>query len=411
MNVKPTISALNAHRAGATRDADRLQLNAQKMKAAQKTPATVSEKLAVDRPGRLDPNVLRHPVAKTKAPVEEAPVSYPPLSVEGLREAWGDFNSDGTVDAMDMLELLARLGAGETNSLSPAIDANDPVDVTETTVPLPPDPADPDVSDLTVEGLYKAWGTDSTEYDLNQDGIVDSLDLLALLERQGPGAQTEPSTLLTDAQSADTVDAGDGGPIELSVAGLRDAWGTDDPNYDLNGDGTVDALDMLALLARLGEQSTPEANNLFAQGNTPIAGGESAEDGEQLPLSIEGLREAWGSDDPRYDFNGDGTVDSLDLLAFLARMRGEQEEANAPSRVQADLAGDGAHAGERVGDRTASIAATIGEQLKTAGFDAQPPTNLHEILERFELPKPAQKSVLQHLAAQYPFGLGVNEIA
>lgn len=422
MNVKPSLSALNALRPGSAREVDRSQLAATKIKALnrQKTPEAASEKAVVSRPGRIDPKFLTRPsAAPTQTPPEVAPTSSPPLSVEGLREAWGtddaryDFNADGTVDSLDLLELLARIGAGPQEEIDSVDGLGAPTEITETADETADD--DADEANLSVDGLYKAWGTDDPQYDLNADGVVDALDLLSLLERLGqeqPGAEKIASTL-EGSPSATAIDEGkvieDPGP--LTVEGLREAWGTDNPQYDLNGDGTVDALDMLALLAQLRDEPTPEANNIFAQGGVSSSDAPGAPGAGEEQLSIEGLREAWGTDDARYDFNADGTVDSLDMLAFLAQMRGETEEANAPSRGRPGLAGRADEALAAAGPNgPASLAATIGDQLRDAGFQHQPPSNIHEIIDRFELPRTAQKSVLKHLAARYPGGLGVNKI-
>ena len=84
------------------------------------------------------------------------------LTVEGLREAWGesdsiyDLNGDGTVNVSDLLKLLAAGG----------------------TIAHPDAP-------LTIDGLLEVFGQSNTAYDLNADGIVNVSDLLQLLAQQG----------------------------------------------------------------------------------------------------------------------------------------------------------------------------------------------------------------------------------
>lgn len=89
---------------------------------------------------------------------------------------------------------------------------------------------------------------------------------------------------------------------EQTVDGLLAAWGTSDPVYDLNGDGKVDVDDLLMLLNGNGQPEPAEA---------------SAEQTAPPMLTLEGLRGAWGSDDARYDFNQDGVVNERDLETLI----------------------------------------------------------------------------------------------
>lgn len=136
---------------------------------------------------------------------------------------------------------------------------------------------------LTLKGLLGAWGQTNSPYDLNGDGTVGMSDLLIMIQNGGSmpmpeGAQPEP----------------------LTLEGLLAAWGTDNPTFDLNGDGTVDTSDLLLMMAKLGENVPP------TEPETPAD-----------QLTLKGLMAAWGQSNSPYDLNGDGTVDTSDLLLLM----------------------------------------------------------------------------------------------
>lgn len=100
-------------------------------------------------------------------------------------------------------------------------------------------------SDMT--SLFSQWGSaaEGSEYDFNQDGVVDAEDLASLLARLG---QAKPEKSQADESAYTRAD----------IDGLYDAWndGTDpsrgvEQRYDLDGDGRVNATDLAELLARL----------------------------------------------------------------------------------------------------------------------------------------------------------------
>jgi hypothetical protein len=72
--------------------------------------------------------------------------------------------------------------------------------------------------------------------------------------------------------------------------------------------------DALAPLATVAAQAMPAAATSATSETTGQAQHQEACD---PPMTLEGLIEAWGTSHPQYDLNGDGTVDVLDLLAFL----------------------------------------------------------------------------------------------
>ena len=101
-----------------------------------------------------------------------------------------------------------------------------------------------------VTNLLDRWGAaePGSEYDFNQDGVIDAQDLASLLAKLG---QSKPERS-ADAQESEAVyTRGD-------IQGLYDAWNDgSDPSrgvnerYDFDGDGRVDASDLAQLLARL----------------------------------------------------------------------------------------------------------------------------------------------------------------
>lgn len=314
-------------------------------------------------------------------------------------------------------EKLLKMGSGKPK----------PPPAPPVSYPAPPPPPPP--AELTLEGLMKDWGKGKSPYDFNKDGMVDTQDLMTFLARAegdappitkpmlfgtlpaadepkinptvsmpGPGDPAGPTLepaddgvdptieMTTSAPATPTTSAGETPPAEegpLTIQGLLEAWGQTDSRYDLNQDGRVDMEDLLHLLAKLG-------------------GGMGDQSG---PMTIEGLMEAWGQADSPYDVNGDGTVDSLDLLQLLAKLGGSAPaEASAP----ADAALTTKAAAQPAA--LAAVGATLADQLSAAGFKERPPVELDRLLDALDLNSKDRKTLLAHVAARYPDGLGVNMV-
>lgn len=284
--------------------------------------------------------------------------------------------------------------------------------------------------------------------------------------RTSQPAETSATTATSAATSAatdaiDTVDQGDGsdptGQLELTIDNLLEAWGTDDPTYDLNGDGNVDIDDLFALLDKMAQElhggenddieplSPPdepaplgpiEGSDQPPAGDTPSTsppsgadetiqtpstgdnilvqenpeGSESGQDNDNDNgtglLTIDNLLDAWGTDDPGYDLNGDGTVDIDDLFALLAQMAENNDPTKEPpSPLGPSLGGTFAQA-EQTG--TLTLANTLIEKLTQVGYEDHPPSNLRSIVDALGLDSQQQSELTQTLSEFYSQGLGIN---
>ena len=121
---------------------------------------------------------------------------------------------------------------------------------------------------IDLQAFFAAWGTDSEQFDVTKDGVVDAQDLSVFL-----GAVTEKKTASPDQ--------------------IIQNWGTPAGSADLNGDGTVDAIDLAMSLGDV--QANPASQQNLA----------------------DAVQKAWGSNNSQYDLNGDGSVDGFDLAMAL----------------------------------------------------------------------------------------------
>ncbi len=150
----------------------------------------------------------------------------------------------------------------------------------------------------------------------------------AELSRLEPSKVRDQLTTGKDAPKEIPV-APEGESTPLTMAGLYEAWGQSNSEYDLNTDGTVNMQDLVALLAQMSEAAgTPAPPGPKTQpplGNEPPAapaiGNETPEEAA-LPLTVDGLMEAWGQRGSEYDLDGNGTVNMQDLGQLLAQMQG-----------------------------------------------------------------------------------------
>jgi len=235
-------------------------------------------------------------------------------------------------------------------------------------------------------------------------------------ERAGTAPTTQPPAV------ALPLGKGEGGPTvkQPTLEGLREAWGTDNPRYDFNEDGIVDVLDLVELLKSMGDNSPglPETQpsvgsepTLTDPSGAPAAPVASGEPTVEDPVTLEGLRAAWGTDDPKFDLNSDGIVDVLDLLQLLQQMGKDtpttHDPINSPTESP-ELTVSGGDNRPEGGAGAKSITASLIEGLKDVGYDKRPPVNIHALLAQLELTEAQKQTLLGDLVAQYPGGLGVD---
>lgn len=180
---------------------------------------------------------------------------------------------------------------------SGAIDQTTPAGPGDPSVQTPPKAPSP------VDSLMADWGKSGTPNDLNGDGTVDVKDLLALLARLGSDTVSDPS-----AESGGAIETPAQGP---SVDSILADWGQTESPSDLDGDGTVNVKDLLAMLTRVSQ------------------GGDQQDQQPQVPDAtfIQKLLASWGQESAAFDINGDGTVGVQDLLAALAGATGDTQDS------------------------------------------------------------------------------------
>lgn len=299
-----------------------------------------------------------------------------------------------------------------------------------------------DDEELTIAGLLKVWGKNDTQYDLNNDGVVDMADLVSLLSRMRekptadiePGPRTgsgtafdlagaalqDPPPVVDDATSlvasndasltihttvgapppdapppgapppdppplTNVRDEADPDPLP-TVAGLLKAWGTDRTRFDLNRDGTVNMADLVQLLSEL---SRIEDDGQVITTNVRDLARDLAFEGR---LTLNNLLRAWGTEHGRFDLDRDGTVNMGDILQFLTRGRhqvGAPEDRPRPVKA---------------------MARSLVDRLQAQGFVNHPPTNIHSVVARAHLDAFQQNELLERLNEAYPDGLGVNVV-
>ncbi len=401
------------------------------------------------------------------------------LTVEGLMSRWGssdaryDLDKSGTVDMKDLVMLLSDAGpAGGAGGAGPSKPGAfggdvDPLGTTDPTVAPSSPPGDggapAPAAELTMDGFMKAWGSDDASYDLDGDGTVGMSDLLAMLSAQGV-----ESPLSTTATTAGAGGAGDApeDPAELTMEGFSAAWGTDDPAYDLDGDGTVGMNDLLAYLATV----SPDEAGVAAAGAVPdeladaaeapvlgtlsatapgaakpVKGGDEKAGGaiggpapaDPAAAALSSTLDAIDGGEPAKKAapvagpGGVATTDAVDPsassgeappidLATAAAMtrtwglaagtmgEGTMDLATLAGLGSADVQGATLETPEQAADH---VAAQLHERFAAVGFEQSPPSNLHEVLDGLRLADGDRKMVIERLQARYPQGLGLNAVA
>ena len=225
-------------------------------------------------------------------------------------------------------------------------------------------------NELDMEAFFAAWGSDDANYDVDGNGTVDGNDLSMLLASQDNMAT--PGT----------------------VDDVLQQWGVEgDSSADLNGDGLVDGEDLV--LALSGPAEDP-----------------AVEDGAERTYEsrLEGLLADWGSNATRSDLNGDGTVDGLDLSQLLSEYEvSDNDPQGSTAAVATELPQFTDSASQTIIDPMASLRMTqsladtkdlgsrIFAQLQEMGFDTHPPRNLTSLVDAFQLAPSDSKALLSNI--------------
>ena len=250
-------------------------------------------------------------------------------------------------------------------------------------------------------------------------------------------AAAAPSVPAPASIPVDSVSVADSNQQYMSMEGLVGAWGQSDSPYDLNSDGTVNVDDLLMFIANYRQHiNTPlpaPANDSEADAAEPVVSAltpETAPAGSVVPdnvltpetpvadadeaagsVTIADIVADWGKRESELDLNGDGLVNVDDLLQFIASM---SYSNGAPTESSQDTASSArlTNANHPTGSvrNIASLTNALLERLEKAGFDKHPPSNIHDLVDRFEFLPHQKGAMLKLLAAKYPDGLGVNRI-
>jgi hypothetical protein len=189
------------------------------------------------------------------------------MTLQGLIKAWGqsdspyDLNGDKTVDVQDLIKFMMSWPHGQTTDPAPAEKpsiSTQPVPEAEPSIsPNQPSPAD----------LPAAPETDPP-----QGPVIDGqrpTDMLTSPDSPQPTSPADPSIGPAAAPPQDSLEGPPPAePAQLSLEGLIQAWGQSDSSYDLNGDQTVDVLDLTQFILQWPHHEPEEA----AQGDPAIQG-------------------------------------------------------------------------------------------------------------------------------------------
>ena len=199
--------------------------------------------------------------------------------VEALPQVGGgldaaDADQDGSVDATDIAIIQSQMGETACSQLEG--DANGDKQV--------------DVYDLIV--TYISIGSSLTQFDCDKDGDVDVNDYWTVNDAIG--------SIASDALEGDIN--GDWVVDDADVDLLDAVFGTSWTQADIDGSGAINATDLLSLNSAYGNASG-EANDGDIDMNCGV-------DAQDLAL----LQATFGTSFAPADINGNGTVDTSDML-------------------------------------------------------------------------------------------------
>ena len=256
----------------------------------------------------------------------------------------------------------------------------------------------------------------------------------------GPSMSDPMFTGVIVEPSAPPTPTGSSVPQPMTLDGLVNAWGTNDPHYDLDGDGVVgvpDLLQMIDSLRKFNTDSQPVDSitdqsglmqPLIESGDPTVPAEKPSDDVPVVPAEESAVPPEAAviapEDDPALtpapettepDVASPSTDPALDFRAYIDSM------ASGQSRKPAGVNGAGARAilaPDAIDSRAAArslgglkpMADSLFNHLSGAGFAEQPPTNIRELVDALNLAPRQTDFLLKQLAMKYPAGLGVNMV-
>ena len=214
------------------------------------------------------------------------------------------------------------------------------------------------------------------------------------------------------------------------VERFMNAWGTDDPEFDFNGDGIVDGVDLGQLLggtdpiARQPDQNEGGMDRLAGKLAEVAMSRLDVDADGQVPVSQFGINGMGGM---IFDGDGDGFV-TRNEIADVIRERLEEFRGTDglvdqsgvrdfidgwQSRFGSGLEDPIRNANQRWGfDRfessphpdTVAVADRIEESLLKMGHDGIP-SNINELLDSLSIPGARHEAVLNRLLERFPIGV------
>jgi hypothetical protein len=268
---------------------------------------------------------------------------FGPDDMQGLLEHWGqansryDLNADGTVDVDDLIAMIANWQAAPDNPPS-----TDPV--------MPSGDSTPVLSPAKIE---PATGERTP-----------SVDVVATSSPDSPVADTASEPITEPAPAPDPLDK------------LVGAWGQPATEYDFDGNGVIDADDLIHMILNWGSPTPPAAT--AASAAVPPTN-----------IATDALTtEAASIDKPaRHRTADDVAADRADKPRLHDRDR--HGRALSPHAL-------------------AKVTESLVDRLMSAGFTDRPPADLRDIVDSLKLTPGDTKSVMRSLRKAYPGGLGVN---
>ncbi len=314
--------------------------------------------------------------------------------------------------------------------------------------------------DLQLEKLTKQWGQAGSPFDVDGNGAVDVADLQSMVSGWAQAVDASSGTPAAEAISSAAPSAPQSTTMNMvqNISDIVANWGQPGTSFDINGDGTVNVQDLLQAIQMLSQSqgAAPAATSSVAtdtaDATAPVAAAELAEtptpaqtetvqaaevlspaqptpeavpvtgpmQGPHAVLNITQLVAQWGQSGTSMDINGDGMVNTADLLQLIAQIGGSNspgggEAAPAGAPPVADLAES--RVGESVKPETLSgltdgrmhkLSKAFIERLTAAGYADAPPTNIRDLVAKLNLMPADNQRLLAALQKQYPEGLGVN---